>query len=809
LDIQISKVSIARKDGEITASNIHLDHKEHRASFTFPSFLGIGFGTLKIEFTGTLNEKMAGFYRSSYTTPSGEKRWAAVTQFEPTDARRAFPCWDEPALKAVFSVTLIAPADRLALSNMPVVSTTVSKTGKQIVKFADSPIMSTYLLAFVVGEFDYVEGTSAEGVHIKVYTPVGKKLQGCFALDMAIKTLSYYTKMFRIPYPLPKMDMIAIADFAAGAMENWGLITYREAALLIDEEKSSMATKQRVAHIVAHEISHQWFGNLVTMEWWTWLYLNEGFARWAQFLAVDAVHPEYQTWLQFNTGPLAQALSLDSLRNSHPVEVEVKHSAEIEEIFDAISYAKGASVIRMISSYLGEELFFKGLNHYLEKHKYRNAASTDLWSALASTSGMPIENMAYSWTKQVGYPVLQVNEDAAKSTDTKRVFKVKQLRFLAAGAVEDEHVWHIPIGIITQSAPSAIKYHVVNQREAVIEVDAKPTDWVKFNAGHTGFFRVQYSASLFAQLADAISSFGPADRLGLLNDTFALAKAGALSTGDFLRLCGRFSGESDYAVISELISGLDSLDNLLALEPVYPQLKAFLRSLYASLFNPVGWEAVPGEDSNRGMLRSMLVSRLGEVSDPAIVTAARARWTGDRSKIPADLRLAVFRIAIASGGPSDYDDVLKQYRDTDMSEEKRRCLQALGNSTDAALLQKTLDWALTEEVRNQDLMFPLGSVASNPLGREMAWNFLKTNWETLFKRYGEGSFLLSSILSSAASYFSSHEKATDIEEFFKAHPAPNAARTITQIVEKTRVNATWLQRDREGIVTALAGLVKN
>eukprot|EP01094_Clydonella_sp_ATCC50884_P017334 TRINITY_DN2999_c0_g1_i1.p1 TRINITY_DN2999_c0_g1~~TRINITY_DN2999_c0_g1_i1.p1 ORF type:complete len:463 (-),score=132.41 TRINITY_DN2999_c0_g1_i1:21-1409(-) len=401
-------------------------------------------------FEGVLNDQMAGFYRSRYSV-EGEERFMAVTQFEPTDARRAFPCWDEPSLKATFSVSLTVPTNRTALGNMPAEEEQVNGDLKTI-RFGRTPIMSTYLVAFLVGEFDVVEDVTKEGVVMKVYTPLGKADQGKFALEVGKNTLSFYTDYFAIPYPLPCLAMVAISDFSAGAMENWGLVTYRETALLIDSATSGVSNKQRVAYVVAHELAHQWFGNLVTMEWWKELWLNEGFATWVGNLAVDHLFPAWDIWTKFSSDYFARAQQLDSLRSSHPIEVEVYSSDEINEIFDAISYCKGAAIIRMIASVLGLDAFKKGLQIYLKRHQYGNAVTDDLWQALQESSGVDVKSLMDVWTKHTGYPVLH----AALSSAT--TLHVRQHRFLSSGEGEggedDKTIWRCSVPALAPSQQS-------------------------------------------------------------------------------------------------------------------------------------------------------------------------------------------------------------------------------------------------------------------------------------------------------------------------------------------------------------------
>lgn len=361
LDINILKATFIKGDGtELLSKTILYSTINETVTINFGEVIPQK-AILQMHFQGVLNDKMKGFYRSKYLTANGEECYAAVTQFEATDARRCFPCWDEPAIKATFDITLVVPANRVALSNMPIKEETVLKGGLRKLCFEKTPIMSTYLVAVVVGEFDYVEDKSTDGIVVRVYTPLGKKEQGMFALKVATKVLPYYNDYFKISYPLPKMDLIAIADFSAGAMENWGLITYRETFVLVDPDNTSLIRKQSIALTVGHEIAHQWFGNLVTMEWWTHLWLNEGYASFVEFLCVDHLFPEYDIWTQFVTDMYTRALELDALQNSHPIEVEVGHPTEIDEIFDEISYNKGASLIRMLHNYLGEEAFREGM----------------------------------------------------------------------------------------------------------------------------------------------------------------------------------------------------------------------------------------------------------------------------------------------------------------------------------------------------------------------------------------------------------------------------------------------------------------
>ncbi|CAH1790124.1 unnamed protein product, partial [Owenia fusiformis] len=614
VEIAVQSVQYTGEGQDITEGvDVTYQEEDETITLNFPQELKVGSGTLKIKFTGELNDKMKGFYRSKYFGPSGDERYGAVTQFEATDARRSFPCWDEPAVKATFDVTLTVPSNRVALSNMPVKSESVEGELKTL-SYERTPVMSTYLLAYCVGEYDYVEAKDADGVLVRVYTPVGKQEQGQFALEVAVKTLPFYKEYFQIAYPLPKMDLIAIADFAAGAMENWGLVTYRETALLVDPVNSSSASKQWVALVVGHELAHQWFGNLVTMEWWTHLWLNEGFASWIEYLCVDFCFPEYDIWTQFNSQDLNKALELDAMKSSHPIEVPVGHPAEVDEIFDAISYSKGASVIRMLHDYVGDKDFRKGMNLYLNKFKHQNAFTEDLWAALEQSSGKPINKIMSGFTNQMGFPVLKVSQVQQGSN---RVLTITQEKFCADGGSGDasSSTWMVPISVSTSSNPDIVAHRALMDQTTITLTleNVKEGEWVKLNAGNVGFYRVQYSSEMLDALLPAIKeqSIPPRDRLGLQSDLFALARAGVASTVDVLKVVEAFQNETNYTVWSDLSSNLASLKVILQYTDYYDEYKRFARNLFSKVMQILGWDKKEGEGHLDGLLRSVVIGQLG------------------------------------------------------------------------------------------------------------------------------------------------------------------------------------------------------
>lgn len=779
----------------------------------------MGKSTLSLKFTGELNEKLKGFYRSSYLHEDGTTKWNAVTQFEATDARRAFPCWDEPSVKATFGITLVAPKGLTVLSNMPEKCRTSENESVDRVAFETSPIMSTYLLAFVVGHFDYVEGQDSDGVIVRVYAPLGKQERGRFALDVSIKTLPFYKDYFGIAYPLPKIDLIAIPDFAAGAMENWGLVTYREVALLIDETSSSAAAKQHVALVVGHELAHQWFGNYVTMEWWTHLWLNEGFASWIEYLCVDHCFPEYDIWTQFAESDYARALELDSLKTSHPIEVPVGHPDDIDEIFDAISYCKGASVIRMLHDFLGDAAFRKGLNLYLTRHAYKNTFTEDLWAALEEVSGKPVAKIMNTWTSQMGYPVVEISEDVSAASGNKRTYKLRQRKFNADGSLDSSKpVWIIPVVIATSAnSEDSVTRFVLDQEEGSVQVCVPEGGYVKLNPGSVGVYRVQYSDSMRSGLQSGLAAgdLSPRDRFGLQSDLFALARAGCVSSSDVLRFAlAGFRQETNFTVWQSLCSNLSDISVIVQHTDFVDAWKAFKLELMATAWQRLGWEDKEEKAGllahNDSLLRALVLSQLGGANHPEVKEESLRRLTAHadgQQVLKADLRGPVYSTAQRNGGMEVFDILVKMMEETDLHEERMRIMRCLGAVEDEARIQRVLDLAMSDKVRSQDTVFVIGGLCGTLAGRKAAWKHLCTNWAELRKRFS-GLFLLGRLIKMVLSGLATEEDAVEVETFFAANEAPSAERAISQAVEHIRVNASHLKRDREAITDFLKNYLK-
>ncbi|XP_046581725.1 puromycin-sensitive aminopeptidase-like isoform X2 [Haliotis rubra] len=806
LNIKISEVTYHAHEGGDSSlvAEVSTDKEAETATFKFPSALQPGKGVLKVSFTGELNDKMAGFYRSRYTMPDGGKRVGAVTHFEATGARQAFPGWDEPAVKATFDITLVVPKDKTALSNMPVKSDTPDKDPNwRVVEYDRTPIMSTYLLAFIVGDYDYVEGKDVDGVVVRVYTPVGKKEQGKFALDVAVKTLPFYKEYFGIPYRLPKVDLIALADFLIGAMENWGLVTYRETALLVDPTNSSANVKQYVALVVGHELAHMWFGNLVTMEWWTNLWLKEGFTSWIEYLCVDECFPEYDIWTQFVNIDLGRALELDALHTSHPVEVPVGHPAEVDEIFDAISYCKGASVIRMLHDYLGDEDFRKGMNKYLTKHSYQNTESEDLWASLGEASRKPVAKMMNTWTKQMGFPVIKVNE---RQDGDKRVLTVTQEKFCADGNLptDDKSSWWVPISFSTASSPSTpVKTIMLEGKSSEVTLDnVKAGEWVKVNTNTVGVYRVQYPTEMLAALIPAVKdrSLPPRDRLGLQSDLFALARAGMAASEDVLKVVEAFINEDNYTVWNDLALNLSSMAVLLQYTDSYDLYKTFARDLFSQVVKTVGWDKKEGESHLTAMLRDLILTKMGRYGDEPTVAEARKRFeshcSGDKV-IPPDLRAPVFITVLSEDRSEDFNRLMELYDKADMQEEKIRIARALGAVKKEELINRVHEFAASDKVRAQDKVSVLAGTTGSAKGRELTWNFVKENWKDLREKHH--GHLLTRLVKASTHNFATEEMAKEVEDFFQANPTPAAERTVQQSVENIRLNTRWMKESADKV----------
>ncbi|KAK8620087.1 hypothetical protein V6N13_066572 [Hibiscus sabdariffa] len=764
----------------------------------FAETLPIGMGVLTVGFEGVLNDKMKGFYRSTYDH-YGEKKNMAVTQFEPAYARQCFPCWDEPAFKAKFKITLLdVPSELVALSNMPVEGELNTGTLKTVY-YEESPVMSAYLVAVVIGLFDYIEDHTSDGIKVRVYSQVGKANQGKFALNVALQTLGFYKDYFQMPYSLPKLDMVAIPDFAAGAMENYGLVTYRETALLLDDLHSAAANKQRVATVVAHELAHQWFGNLVTMEWWTDLWLNEGFATWMSYMAKDKLFPEWKIWTQFFDHETSEGLRLDGLEESHPIEVEVNHASEIDEIFDTISYRKGASIIQMLKGYVGGPCFQNSLATYIKRYELSNAKTDDLWAVLKEVCNEPVDKIMDSWTKQKGYPVLSVRVK-------NQTLEIKQSQFLY-GNSDGRGQWIIPITYCCGDYDSSKSFLMEKKSEThdikdFISDNIDPArSWIKLNVEQVGFFRVKYDDGMAAKLRYAIENkcLSVTDRLGILDDSFAFCMARQMSLTSLLTFMAAYKEELEHTVLSNLIKITDKVIRIVA--DARPELMNYIKQFFIILFlhsaANLGWDPKQGESHLDAMSRGDIFTALAMLGHEETINEAISRFNAflDERNTPLlhpDVRKAAYVAVmqkVTSSNKAGFESLLRIYKETDLSQEKIRVLGSLASCPDEDMIQEALNFALSSEVRKQDAVFAL---AVSKEGREVAWKWLRDNWDDIWKIYGSG-YLLTRFVGSIVSPFASSEKVKEIGKFFANRRNGSIERTLKQSIEQVLINARWVQ----------------
>lgn len=787
------------------AVSMTTDEKAMTVCIAFGDALGVvASGELIVEYTGVLNNLMAGFYRSEYVNIHGEKKLMASTQFESIDARRCFPCFDEPQRKATFECELRIPAHMTALSNMPEACVKHLGDGTKRVQFMESPRMSTYLLAFVVGEFDHVSSLTKNGVLIRAFTPPGKPELGRYALQCAVAALDAYDETFQIKYPLPKSDMVAIPEFAAGAMENWGLVTYREVDMLIDEQTASSRQKQRVAEVVIHELAHQWFGNLVTMEWWRDLWLNEGFATYLETGICAKLHPDWSLWEQFISEFQGRALSLDALRSSHPIQVPIVHAEEVEQVFDAISYCKGGSVVRMVHAVVGEDKFIDGLRAYMREFKYGNATTEDLWAAWELASGKPIKEMMAEWTMQTGFPMLEV---VAWDPSTKRL-ELRQSRFLADGSDDETNtLWTVPVVY----GPSEQLALMPRTQTATLEGVEVAAPWLKVNAGQHVPLRVKYPAAMYPLLArhaikDRESS--AADRIGLVSDAAALSRAGKLSTEQYLEILFAYEDESEPTVVSTLVSVLLSFSKTLR---AGGETTAELRSEFDTMardklleprFKEFGWTPRDSDGHLSRKLRGELVASLPTFcqSSADVVAEATRRFDlfadgGDKNAIPTEYQSAVYKLVLMNAHDpiATFDRLLALHSELDLNEEKKSVLIGLGAAPTDDLRGRALDFAL-DNVKMQDFFYVALSMNGSSLAaRDYTWKHFQANLERYKSKVGDSnSSIMDAVISGACSGFGSAEQADSIEAFFSNNPLPRNDRKIAQVLETIRTTAKCL-----------------
>ncbi|MBZ0188499.1 MAG: ERAP1-like C-terminal domain-containing protein [Candidatus Obscuribacterales bacterium] len=777
--------SVSRGHGEWLSPEIVIDEKRQIVRFRFKKKLKADKYELRLKFAGQLSDKLVGFYYSSYKDDSGKIRPIACTQMEPTDARRVFPCFDEPFYKATFKITLSIDPELTAISNAPVKFVKEDKRrNKKQYTFEETPRMSTYLVAMIVGPFEATESKEINGVRLRTWTMEGKTDQGQFGLHVAEKLLPYFETYFGVKYPLNKLDLIAIPDFGPGAMENLGAITFRETRLLVDEKTASTSAKQDVANVVAHEMAHMWFGDLVTMQWWDDLWLNEAFASWMAVKAVDYFKPEWRVWDSF-TSERATAMSSDALNSTRSIFAPVKSPRDAEEMFDEITYEKGASVLLMLEKYLGEEVYRKGIERYIKKHKFKNASTGHLWQALAEQSGKPVGKIMESWIFAPGYPLVTVNEKNDKLS-----FSQKRFRLLKSEADLDDTVWQIPLTARrTGKNEIAPLKHLLCDRKGTIDAIAGGDSPLLVNAGSAGYYRVKYPLPVLKNLAKNTNGLSVAERYQILSDTWALFQSGDIPISFYLSMTADYKNDNDPNVIGLLISQFRHLD-LFVKESSRIRFAVFVRDRLAPLKERLGWQSAEGESDLDQLLRCKVLTAMGTLGqDTATISEARelfAKYETDESSLNPNLYDAIVTIVAYNGGPEDYERLLACFKNAGTAESKVRNLTSLADFRQELLLQKTLVLSLSQDVRIQDAPHLVRDLLSTSAGRHVGWSFVKKHWQAMEERFPV--HLFPRVIKGAGSLVSIDDM-QDVRAFLENHPIASGKRIALKVVERVKLNA--------------------
>ena len=707
-----------------------------------------------------------------------------ASHLEPADTRRVFPCWDEPAFKASIGLTVTVPRALQAISNMPVAEEEPVTPALKQVTFGASPRMSAYLFVLVAGELERLS-EEVEGTTVSVLSSTGKSEQGRFALESAGKLLRYYNDYFGLKYSLPKLDLIALPGALRGAMENWGAITFFESRLLFDPALSGEAARRTIFAFLAHEMAHQWFGNLVTMAWWDDLWLNEGFASWMEAKAAEHFFPQWRTWLN-SSGAKNGAMNLDARRTSHPIEQPVADESEAMAAFDGITYAKGQALIRMLESYLGKQAFRAGIRRYMVEHAYGNATTADLWHALEGASGKPVASVAGPFTRQPGVPLV-----LARSTcrDDQQHILLRQERFTIHDPDAAAQTWTIPVMLgIPGSAQSPLTILLGAEGvDVVVKGCAEP---IKINLGDVGYYRVDDGEAGRAALRKSFALMPPVDRVNLLADSWALVEAGRTQAPSWLEIVERAGNDDDRAVWDEVMSVFTHLDHLARGRPEREALQAYARDLLRGVLDRLGWEPKAAEREDTELLRARLIRVLGAINDTDVIAQARRRFAEfleNPALLRPSLRDAVVHVVGENAGRNDYDALLALARKASNSTERARYYSAAASARDAALARETLARTLTDELPYALRTSVIATVASAGEQPELAWDFVRQNFTALAARQGPSfrDYFVASLMRN----FSDGARAAELAKFAPAHATSGGRITAARAEEAIRIDA--------------------
>jgi aminopeptidase N len=793
LDVTVDDATI--DDRPLPRSAIKLDRANEIATLALPEELAPGKHTLALKFAGKINQFGAGlYYARYYEQTSGRKKILLGTQFEPTDARRFFPCWDEPSFRARFQLTVVVPETWMAVSNMPVASEKKIGSRREVI-FEPTPSMASYLNVFCTGEFDAVE-TEAEGVKLRIVTTKGKSESARYALESTAKMLRFYNDYFGVRYPLPKLDQLAIPGGFGGAMENWGGITYYETALLFDPENSSAATKQRVFEVIAHEVAHQWFGDLVTMAWWDNLWLNEGFASWMGSKCTAHFNPQWEVWLEKAIPrdparrigiPKEQAMEGDARATTHPIQQRVATEADANSAFDDITYKKGQSFIRMLEAFLGEDAFRDGIRRYIQAHKFSNTTTANLWNALSEASGKPVGEIAAAWTEQPGFPVINVRREPNGKV------ALSQGRFTINFRDNAEPIWKIPLTyqIDGQSAPAAL---LVTERTAALE-NGPSNRALKLNVEGAGNYRVDYDEASWKLLLAAIPGMNVPDKVNLLSDAWAFVQAGRRPFSFYTDLIGRLSASTALPELEQIINAFDFINHLLAGAPEQERFQTYARTVLRPTLDALGLEPTLGEQINVSLLRASLVQQLGILGDRDVIHACQKkfeRFLENPAALSPDLRGPAFAVAMRNGDLKTWQKLHDLGLKTTSAEEKQNYYDALSFATEPALIDKTLALSLTDELPTSRAVYLVSKVARESNRPDLAWQFARKNLKALLAKVD--ALGANTYIPSLGSFFNDRARIGELRAFAQKNLQPGSLKHVEIAADEISFRAELRQR---------------
>ncbi|KAJ8281412.1 hypothetical protein GJAV_G00067380 [Gymnothorax javanicus] len=764
---------------------------------------------LTLDFQGSLIGSLVGFYRTTYME-NGKLRKIAATDHEPTDARKSFPCFDEPNMKATYKISITHDNAYSALSNMPVEETVVLAGNKNRTSFELSVPMSTYLVCFAVHQFTYVERRSSRGIPLRIYAQPLQIATAEYAADVTKIIFDHFENYFKMNYSLPKLDKIAIPDFGTGAMENWGLITYRENNLLYDKDESSSHNKQRVASVISHELVHQWFGNIVTMDWWDDLWLNEGFASFFEYVGVEEAEP---TWNMRDIMIIDDVLPImvdDALLSSHPIIVDVSTPDEITAVFDGISYSKGASILRMLEDWIGRTNFRDGCRKYLQDFHFENAKTADFWRSLTEVSKFPVEEVMDTWTKQMGYPVLSLSVVGTTATLTQNRFLLDQKANPAEPPSPFNYKWTIPIQWHTPGSINngAFLFNKSQPEVTVPDYDSNAGELLKINQENMGFYRVNHQASMWTTISEHLitnhTEYSAADRCGYVDDVFALGRANVVDYGNAFNLTRYLNVEDEYIVWDRLSASIAYVRDMLMDDgALYPIFQKYFRDKVQTIANRLGWEDTGGQIQR--LLRETVLSLACKMGDANALNQAALLfddWIYNGTRVGVNLRLLVYKYGMQNSGTEEKWNIMFQhYKSTTLAQEKDKILYGLASVENVGLLNRLLEASRDETlVRSQDVFTLIRYVSLNKYGKTMAWDWMTLNWEYLVDRFTINDRNLGRLVARVTPTFNTELQLWQMQHFFARYPNAGAGETPRkQALETVRNNIEWVKMNKAEI----------